>query len=208
MLLTSFGGWDDCKGGSGWDVDSGWAVATGDAVNRSAKESVILFFVDDTKGISVVDAETAEDGVTAGADVVAASDVTTGTGSAAAKTKYSTHANLTLYTYQPYFIFNTYQHWKNLIGESMKAWEKLHILHWNAAQLLSSKAPLDSESMLSRSKRSVGASTFGAGETATDSTFCGRAIEVRCGALRTGIFGPDASDFSCNIQQEFNGALM
>lgn len=85
-------------------------MATGDAVNRSAKESVILFFVDDTKGISVVDAETAEDGVTAGADVVAASDVTTGTGSAAAKTKYSTHANLTLYTYQPYFIFNTYQH--------------------------------------------------------------------------------------------------
>lgn len=73
-------------------------MATGDAVNRSAKESVILFFVDDTKGMSVVDAETAEDGVTAGADVVAASDVAAGTGSAAAKTKYSTPANLTLYS--------------------------------------------------------------------------------------------------------------
>ena len=85
-------------------------MATGGAVNRSAKESVILVFVDGTKVLSVVDAETAEDGVTAGADVVAASDVAAGTGSAAAKTKYSTTTKLTLYKYQPCFLFNTYQH--------------------------------------------------------------------------------------------------
>lgn len=98
--------------------------------------------------------------------------------------------------YQPYFLP---EHWTTLKGKSLKEWEKLHILHWNAAQLLSSTAALDSESMLSRSKRSVGASTFWAGTTATDSTLCGTAIRVRCGALRTGILGVDESDFSCNI---------